>query len=301
MEERELLTKRFEEERPRLRAVAYRLLGSMADADDAVQEAWLRLDRAESNGAEIENLSAWLTTVVARISLNALRSRKLREAEDIDDVRMPDPVIAPADTEPEAEALVADSVGLALFVVLETLTPAERLAFVLHDVFSVPFDQIAELLERTPEATRQLASRARRRVRGSAPEPDSIGAQREVVEAFFAAGRDGDFERLVELFHPDAVMRVDLGPRASRATARAEGREAVLRRATLVGGRAREVGADVQPATVNGVAGAVVVEEGAPVAVMAFTVIEGRIAGMDIIGDPDRVPGFDYSALEPPA
>ncbi len=294
MDERELLTERFEEERPRLRGVAYRLLGSMADADDAVQEAWLRLDRAQSRGAEIDNLGAWLTTVVARISLNALRSRKVRDAADIDDVRMPDPVIAPPDTEPEHEALVADSVGLALFVVLETLTPAERLAFVLHDVFSVPFGEIASMLDKTPEATRQLASRARKRVRGSAPEPDSIGAQREVVEAFFAAGRDGDFARLVELFHPDAVMRVDLGPRASRASARAQGRDAILSRARIFS----RLAPGVQLATINGVAGAVIRDEGEPVAIMAFTVVDGQIAGMDLLRDPDRIPGFDYSALD---
>ena len=295
MDERELLTERFEQERPRLRAVAYRMLGSMADAEDAVQEAWLRLDRAEAG--EIENLGGWLTTVISRISLNALRSRRVRQAEDIDDVRMPDPVIARADTEPEEEALVADSVGIALLVVLETLSPAERLAFVLHDIFSVPFDEIAAMLDRSPEATRQLASRARRRVRGNAPEPDAIGAQREVVEAFFAAGRDGDFARLLELFHPDAVMRVDLGPRASRATARAEGREAILRRAKVFAGGA----ANARPATINGVAGAVIARDGEPVAVMAFTVVDGRIAGMDLLRDPDRVPGFDYSALEPPS
>lgn len=295
MDDRELLTERFEQERPRLRAVAYRMLGSMADADDAVQEAWLRLDRAEAS--EIENLSGWLTTVISRISLNALRSRRVREAEDIDDARMPDPVIAPADTQPEEEALVADSVGITLLVVLETLSPAERLAFVLHDIFSVPFVEIAAMLDRSPEATRQLASRARRRVRGAAPEPDAIGAQREVVEAFFAAGRDGDFERLLELFHPDAVMRVDLGPRASRATARAEGREAILRRAKVFAGGA----ATARPATINGVAGAVIGRDGEPVAVMAFTVVDGRIAGMDLLRDPDRVPGFDFSALEPPA
>lgn len=292
MVDREELSERFEAERPRLHAVAYRLLGSSADADDAVQEAWLRLDGADA--AEIENLSAWLTTVVARISLNALRSRKVRDADDIDDVRMPDPVIAPADTEPESEALVADSVGLALLVVLETLSPPERLAFVLHDVFSVPFDEIATMLDKTPEATRQLASRARRRVRGNAPEPDAIGAQREVVEAFFAAGRDGDFERLVELFHPDAVMRVDLGPRGSKASARAEGREAILRRARIF----RRLAPGVRLATINGAAGAVISEDGAPVAIMAFTVVDGRIVGMDLLRDPDRVPGFDYTALD---
>ena len=295
MDKRELLTERFEQERPRLRAVAYRMLGSMADAEDAVQEAWLRLDRAEAG--EIENLGGWLTTVISRISLNALRSRRVRQAEDIDDVRMPDPVIARADTEPEEEALVADSVGIALLVVLETLSPAERLAFVLHDIFSVPFDEIAAMLDRSPEATRQLASRARRRVRGNAPEPDAIGAQREVVEAFFAAARDGDFARLLELFHPDAVMRVDLGPRASRATARAEGREAILRRAKVFAGGA----ANARPATINGVAGAVIARDGEPVAVMAFTVVDGRIAGMDLLRDPDRVPGFDFSALDPPS
>src|ERR687893_2266400 len=210
MDEREFLAQQFEEHRTRLRAVAYRMLGSLSEADDAVQETWLRLSRIDSD--EVENLGAWLTTVVARVSLNILRSRRSRREEPFD-VRMPEPIIDPADgTHPEHEALLADSVGLALLVVLETLNPAERLAFVLHDMFAVLFDGIAPIVDRSPEAARQLASRARRRVQGENAIPDAdLDTQREVVDAFLAAAREGDFEGLLEVLDPDVVLRADRG------------------------------------------------------------------------------------------
>src|SRR5688572_26923125 len=218
----------FEEHRPRLRAVAYRMLGSTSEADDAVQEAWLRLNGRDAG--EIENLGGWLTTVVARISLNMLRSRKVRLEQPLD-VRVPDPIVDPADgTDPENEALLADAVGLALLVVLETLSPPERLAFVLHDMFDLPFDEIGAIVDRSPEAARQLASRARRRVRAADTNPDSgLDAQREVVEAFLAAAREGDFDRLVAVLHPDVVVRADVGPGAPAEEVR--GAEAVASQA----------------------------------------------------------------------
>ena len=214
MNEHDWLANRFEEQRPRLRAVAYRMLGSLSEADDAVQETWLRLSRVDANA--VENLGAWLTTVVARVSLNTLRSRDARREQPFA-AHMPEPIIDSKDgTDPEHEALLADSVGLALLVVLETLTPAERLAFVLHDMFGVPFDQIAPIVDRSPDAARQLASRARRRVRAENAEPDAdLDAQREVVEAFLAAAREGDFARLVEILDPDVVLRADFGPDAA--------------------------------------------------------------------------------------
>ncbi len=231
MDEREWLAARFEEHRPRLRAVAYRMLGSLSEADDAVQETWLRLNRTDA--AAIENLGGWLTTVVGRVSLNVLRSRTSRREEPFPD-HLPDPIIDRADgVDPEHEALVADSVGLALFVVLETLSPPERLAFVLHDVFGVPFDEIAPVIDRSPEAARQLASRARRRVRSEGAVPDAdLAAQREVVEAFLAAAREGDFHRLVAVLDPDVVLRVDFGP--PRGLTELRGAEAVAGQASGV-------------------------------------------------------------------
>src|SRR5215216_4327869 len=219
MEERDWLAERFEEHRTRLKAVAYRMLGSMSEADDAVQEAWLRLSRTDAD--EVENLGGWLTTVVARISLNILRSRKARREEPLAG-RLPDPLIDRADgIGPEHEALLADSVGLALLVVLETLSPPERLAFVLHDVFAVPFDEIAPIVDRSPEAARQLASRARRRVRAEKTVPHAdLDAQRDIVEAFLAAGRGGDFDRLVAVLDPDVVLRRDFGPLAAPSLSR---------------------------------------------------------------------------------
>src|SRR5690242_209310 len=236
MDDQQWLAERFEEHRPRLRAVAYRMLGSLSEADDAVQDAWLRVSRADTS--EIENLGAWLTTIVARVSLNLLRSRKTRREAPLDDVYVPDPVIDRVDgTDPEHEALLADSVGLALLVVLETLTPPERLAFVLHDMFGVPFEQIGPMVERSPDAARQLASRARRRVRGAAPVPDGdLSAQWEVVEAFLAAGRDGDFDALIAVLHPDVVLRADGGTTGLSHYVR--GAEQVASQAAMWGQRA---------------------------------------------------------------
>jgi RNA polymerase sigma factor (sigma-70 family) len=284
MDEREWLTARFEEQRPHLRGVAYRLLGSTVEAEDAVQEAWLRLDRADA--AEIENLGGWLTTVVARVSLNMLRSRGTRREEPFGR-DTPEPLVAPAEgPEPEQEALVADSVGLALMVVLETLRPAERLAFVLHDVFGVPFEEIAPMVERSPAAARQLASRARRRVRGAAPAPDGgLSAQREVVEAFFAAGRNGDFAGLIAVLDPDVVLRVDVGDRI-------QGAEAVAGQAQMYSHR------EARHATVNGAAGAVILVSGRPTAVMGFTVVADRIVAIDVVADSARVQRLDLSFLD---
>src|SRR5918998_2635997 len=230
MDERDFLAQQFEEHRTRLRAVAYRMLGSLSEADDAVQEAWIRLNRTDAG--EVENLGGWLTTVVARVSLNMLRSRRSRREEPLD-VRMPEPIVDRADgTDPEHEALLADSVGLALLVVLETLNPAERLAFVLHDMFAVPFDEIAPIVDRSPEAARQLASRARRRVQGWDTVPDAgLDEQREVVDAFLAAAREGDFERLLSLLDPDVILRADLGPLAPAASREVRGAEAVASQA----------------------------------------------------------------------
>jgi RNA polymerase sigma-70 factor (ECF subfamily) len=282
------LTARFQAARPRLRAVAYRMLGSVDDADDAVQEAWLRLNR---NTDDLDNIDAWLTTVVARICLNMLRARRVRgEVELVD--RLPDPIIdPPGDIDPEHQALLADSVGLALFVVLDTLPPDERLAFVLHDVFAVPFDEIAPIVDRTAEAARKLASRARRRIQQARSQPDNeIAAQREVVDAFFAAGRAGDFERLVSVLHPDVVLRGDFG---GKRVLRVSGAGAVAGQAKLYGGGDREV----RPATINGAAGAVIFLGNRPVAVMAFVVADGKVTAIDALADPARIAQLDLSAV----
>jgi RNA polymerase sigma-70 factor, ECF subfamily len=278
------LTERFEQQRTRLRAVAYRMLGSMTEADDAVQEAWLRLHRADTD--EVDNLDAWLTTVVARVSLNMLRSRNTRR-----EVYLPDPVVDRADgPDPEHEALLADSVGLALLVVLERLAPAERLAFVLHDMFAVPFDEIARIVDRSPDAARQLASRARRRVRAENTVPDAdLGAQREVVDAFVAAAREGDFEALVAILDPDVVLRADFGP-GSREV---RGAEAVARQATGYS----QLGLVMHPVLINGVAGMVSTRDGRPFSVGAVTVRGGRIVEMDILADPERLSRLDLTGL----
>jgi RNA polymerase sigma-70 factor (ECF subfamily) len=290
MDERNRLAQQFEEHRGHLRAVAYKMLGSLSEADDAVQESWLRLSR--SDASEVENLRAWLTTVVARVALNVLRSRRTRREEPLD-VRVPDPVVTRDDgTQPEHEALLADSVGLALLVVLDTLGPAERLAFVLHDMFGVPFEEIAEMVDRSPAAARQLASRARRRVQGAAPVPDADrAAQRRVVDAFFAAARDGDFDALVAVLHPDVVSRGDGGPGAS----------AVVRGARQVAARAltfARLAPFVRPALVNGAAGAVVAPRGEPFSVLGFTVAGGRIVEIDAITDPERLRALDLAVLD---
>jgi RNA polymerase sigma factor (sigma-70 family) len=291
MDERDWLAERFEEHRTRLRAVAYRMLGSVSEADDAVQEAWLRLSRSDAD--EIENLGAWLTTVVGRVSLNMLRSRRTRREEPLDAVHVPEPIIDRADgTDPEHEALVADSVGLALLVVLETLSPPERLAFVLHDIFAVPFDEIAPIVDRSPEAARQLASRARRRVRAENTVPDAdLDAQREVVEAFLAAARDGDFDRLVAVLDPDVVLRADLGAAGSRE----------VRGAAAVAGQAvfyEQLGLDMKLALVNGAVGLVTTREGKPFSVGGFTVRHGRIVEMDWLADAARLRELDLTILE---
>ena len=293
MNEQEWLAERFEAQRTRLRAVAYRMLGSLSEADDAVQDAWLRLSRADTS--EVENLDGWLTTVVARVSLNMLRSRNLRREEPLG-VRVPDPIVDRADgTDPEHEALLADSVGLALLVVLETLSPAERLAFVLHDMFAVPFDQIAPIVDRSPEAARQLASRARRRVQGENTVPDAdLETQREVLDAFLAAARDGDFEALVAVLDPDVVLRADLGPLPTGGSREVRGAAAVAGQALTYS----RIGLVVRPALVNGVVGAVSTLDGELFSVGAFTVRGGRIAEIDILADPARLSRLDLTVLD---
>ena len=373
MNERDWLAERFEEHRTRLRAVAYRMLGSLSEADDAVQEAWIRLSRTDASA--VENLGGWLTTVVARVSLNMLRSRHVRREEPIG-VRIPDPIVDRADgTDPAHEALLADSVGLALLVVLETLSPAERLAFVLHDIFAVPFDEIAPIVDRSPEAARQLASRARRRVQRENTLPDAdletqrevvdaflaaaregnfeallvvleqlspaerlafvlhdifavpfdeiapivdrspeaarqlasrarrrvraertvpdadIESQREVVDAFLAAAREGDFDGLVALLDPDVVLRQDFGPVGRRE----------MRGATTVASQAlsyAQIGLEIRPALINGVAGAVAFRDGQPFSIGAVTVRNGRIVELDFLADPERLRQLDLTILD---
>ena len=293
MDEQEWLAGQFEEQRPHLRAVAYRMLGSLSEADDAVQEAWLRLSR--SDASEIENLGGWLTTVVARVSLNMLRSRNTRREQPLD-VHVPDPIVDPADgTNPEHETLLADSVGLALLVVLETLSPPERLAFVLHDMFSVPFDEIAQMLERSPEAVRQLASRARRRVRGGAPVPDAdLNAQWEVVDAFLAAARSGEFERLVAVLDPEIVLRADAGARRAGLSRVVRGAEAVASQALTF----HRLDLVMRPALVNGAAGVVAMRDGQPFSVMGCTISAGKVVEMNILADPERLRELDLTVLE---
>jgi RNA polymerase sigma-70 factor (ECF subfamily) len=293
MDESDFLAAQFEEHRSHLRAVAYKMLGSLSEADDAVQEGWLRLSRSDTS--EVENLRAWLTTVVARVCLNVLRSRRTRGEVPLD-THIPDPIVSAADgTQPEHEALLADSVGLALLVVLETLTPAERLAFVLHDMFAVPFDEIADLVERSPEATRQLASRARRRVQGQAPVPDAdLDVQRRVVDAFFAAARNGDFEGLVAVLDPDVVARSDGGPTRPEATAVTRGAREVAARALTFA----RLAPFVRPALVNGAAGVVVAPHGEPFSVMGFTVVGGKVVEIDAITDPARLRELDLTVLD---
>ncbi len=281
MEETEWLAERFEQHRPRLRAVAYRMLGSLAEADDAVQDTWLRLSRSKAE--QIDNLGGWLTTVVARECLHMLRSRRHRR-EDSFAAHLPDPVVIPdGDLDPEQEAVLADSVGLALLVVLDFLSPAERLAFVLHDMFELPFEEIAPMVGRTPAAARQLASRARRRVNGAeipAPDPD-LARQRQVVDAFFAAARAGDFDALVQVLDPDVVLRADFGTGRPLDVIRGISAVAKLARAPR--------GAQLHPALVNGTVGTVITLDGRPWSVLAFTVVNGKIVEIDGIRDPDRV------------
>jgi RNA polymerase sigma factor (sigma-70 family) len=295
MDERAWLAERFEEHRTRLRAVAYRMLGSSSEADDAVQDAWLRLSRTDPGS--VANLAGWLTTVVARVCLNMLRARQSRREEPLD-VHVPDPIVSrEPGGDPEQEALLADSVGLALLVVLETLTPAERLAFVLHDMFAVPFEEIAPMIERSPAAARQLASRARRRVQGQAPAPDpDLTHQRAVVDAFFAAARDGDFDALVAVLDPDVLLRTDGGLARGRPTF-------VLRGAHAVAGQAvtgTRFAPFVRPALINGNAGVVVAAGGRVLSIMGFTVARGKIAAIDVLWDPERLADIDLTALDDP-
>ncbi len=291
MTESDWLAEQFEENRTHLKAVAYRMLGSLGEADDAVQEAWIRLSRSDES--EIKDLRAWLTTVVARVSLNMLRSRKRRREESMD-LRMPDPIIDPADgTDPEHEALLADSVGLALLVVLETLSPPERLAFVLHDMFGIRFEDIGQILDRSPQAARQLANRARKKVRAARTDPDpNLDAQREVVDAFLAAAREGDFERLVAVLDPDVVSRGDFGPGVPLREAR--GAEAVASNAVMF----QRLGLEVQPALINGAVGAVTMRDGKPFSIGAITVRDGKIVEMDFFADPERLAQLDLTILD---
>jgi RNA polymerase sigma factor (sigma-70 family) len=281
----------FEEQRPHLRAVAYRMLGSTGEADDAVQEAWLRLSRVSA--AEIENLGGWLTTVVARICLNMLRSRNSRREQSLDDLRMPDPIVDPLDgTDPEHEALLADSIGIAMLMVLETLNPAERLAFVLHDMFGVSFDEIAPIVDRTPDAARQLASRGRRRLQAADPVPDAdFDEQRQVVEAFIAAAREGDFDRLVDVLHPDVTLRADYGP--ERGSIELHGVEAAIAQARSFS----TLGAEGHMVRVNGGIGTVAFLDGEPISVGAVQVREGRIVAIDFLAHPARLAELDLGRL----
>ena len=295
MREQDWLAERFESHRGHLRAVAYRMLGSLSEADDAVQETWLRLSRAGADG--VENLGGWLTTVTGRVCLDMLRSRAVRREQPLG-VHLPDPVVSADGADgsgPEQEALLADSVGVALLVVLETLTPAERLAFVLHDMFAVPFDEIAPIVERSPQAARQLASRARRRVRGSAPVPDGdLSAQRQVIEAFTAAARDGDFDGLVALLDPDVVLRADRGAVPVGAATEIRGAQAVASQAQSYS----RLDLVNRPALINGAAGVVTMRRGQPFAVMGITVRGGKIAEIDILADPERLAGLDLTMLD---
>jgi RNA polymerase sigma factor (sigma-70 family) len=293
MDERDHLTERFEEQRTRLRAVAYRMLGSLSEADDAVQEAWLRLRRTDAEA--IEHLDAWLTTVVARVSLNMLRSRRTHREEPLD-VVLPDPIVDRADgTDPEHEALLSDAVGLALLVVLETLSPAERLAFVLHDMFAVPFDEIAPIVERTPQAARKLASRARQRIQGerAVPDPD-LATQRRVTDAFLAAAHEGDFEALLEVLDPDVVLRADFGALPTAGSREVRGQQAVASQAMFYS----QLGLEMRRALVNGAVGAVSIRDGRPFSVAAVTVSGGRIVELDFLVDPERIAQLDLTVLD---
>jgi RNA polymerase sigma factor (sigma-70 family) len=291
MDEHDRLVERFEDHRTHLKAIAYRMLGSLSEADDAVQETWIRLSRTDAE--TIENLGGWLTTVVARVCLNMLRQRGARR-EELVGAHVPDPVVSLAYAlEPEQETLLADSVGFALLVVLDALSPAERLAFVLHDMFAVPFDDIAVIVGRSPDAARQLASRARRRVQGAAAVPDvDLERQREVVDAFFAAARRGDFDSLVALLDPDVVARSDGGSLRPAASAVVRGAAAVASQAI----RYAQPTTVLRPVLVNGAAGVVVFLRGRPFAVIGFTVRGGKVTAIDALADPERLRQLDLAA-----
>jgi RNA polymerase sigma factor (sigma-70 family) len=293
MDEQQWLSERFEEHRTRLRAVAYRMLGSLSEADDAVQEAWLRSTRADAN--QVDNLGAWLTTIVARVSLNMLRARQARPEEPVGSY-VPDPIVDPVDgVQPEHETLLADAVGLALLVVLETLSPPERLAFVLHDMFDIPFDEIAPIVERSPQAARQLASRARRRIRSAAPPDDEdLTAKRATAEAFLAAARDGDFDALIAVLHPDVILRADLGPGPDRGFVDLRGARAIADQAETYA----RLDLVEKPVLVNGAPGVVYSRRGQPFSVLGFAVTAGRITAITILADPDRLEQLDLSGLD---
>jgi RNA polymerase sigma factor (sigma-70 family) len=287
MNEHEWLTELFQQHKRRLRAVAYRMLGSVAEAEDAVQEAWLRI--RDQDPRAVENAQAWLTTVVGRVCLNMLRSRRSRR-ETFSDVHVPDPVVTLRNTpDPEQQALLVDSVGLALLVVLDSLTPDERLAFVLHDVFGVPFSEIAGVLDRSEAAAQQLASRARRRVRGS-PTPDrDVSRQRRVVDAFFAAARNGDFDALLQVLHPDVELRIDGGKLRRELSVLLHGAKAVAAHTR----RYSRLYPYIVPAVVNGTAGVIIAPNGLPYAVIGFAVSGDRITAMDVLVDPERLNQLD--------
>jgi RNA polymerase sigma factor (sigma-70 family) len=292
MAERNWQVEQFEEHRAHLQAVAYRMLGSVSEAEDALQEAWLRLSRADSGA--VENFPGWLTTIVGRVCLDMLRTRRSRR-EDYVGTTLPEPIVTEGEAgDPANEAVLADSIGLALFVVLETLAPAERLAFVLHDMFGVPFEDIAPIVDRSPAATRQLASRARRRVQGAAPVPDvDLPRQRQIVDAFLAAARAGDFEALVEVLDPQVVFRIDTGAESPRARGPLTGAAAVAEQILARGARFASF---ARHATVNGAAGVVVVlPSGRMFAVVGFTVAHNRIAAIDLITDPEKLRGIGES------
>jgi len=293
VDEHDFLAEQFEEQRTHLRAVAYRMLGSPSEADDAVQETWLRLSRSDTSG--VENLGGWLTTVVGRVCLDMLRSRRSRREEPLGEspgARLPEPIAGRQGViDPEHEALLADSVGLALLVVLETLTPAERLAFVLHDMFAVSFEEIAPIVERSPAAARQLASRARRRVQGAATPDADVTRQREVIDAFLAASRGGDFDALLAMLDPDVVLRADLAAVQLGASKEVRGAAAV---ASAFSGHARAA----QPALINGAAGAVWAPGGRPRVVVGFTIRGRKIVTIDLLADPERLGQLDLAVLD---
>ncbi|MBF6327850.1 sigma-70 family RNA polymerase sigma factor [Nocardia transvalensis] len=295
MNELEFLADRFENHRDHLRAVAYRMLGSLTEADDAVQEAWLRL--AGTGADDIDNLGGWLTTVVGRVCLDMLRSRRTRHEEPLEPHHLPDPVITrDSEANPEQQVLLADSIGMALLVVLESLSPAQRLAFVLHDMFALPFEQIAPIVDRTPQTAKKLASQARRRIQGEVPVPDTdLPRQRRVVDAFLAAARDGDFDALLTILDPDVVLRADAG-------AALPGGMRVLRGAADVAGQAETfqrmaLRCTTHPVLVNGISGLVNTADGALVSIMSFTVVDNRIAEIDILSDPDRLSRLDLTSI----
>jgi RNA polymerase sigma factor (sigma-70 family) len=292
MDDQDWLAERFEANRSHLRGVAFRMLGSVTEADDAVQEAWIRLSRTDTS--DVDNLRAWLTTVVGRVCLNMLRSRKTRREASLE-THLPDPIVSPAEgIDPEQEAVLGDSIGLALLVVLDSLSPAERVAFVLHDVFAVPFDEIAPIVHRTPTAARQLASRARRRVQG-APVPDvDLDGQWAIVDAFLAAARDGDFERLLAVLDPEVVVRSDGGAARPSLVSLVRGARAVAEQAMSF----RQFAETSTRVLVNGIPGGIAwAPDGSPFAVLALTVRGGRIVAIDVLADPDRLGQLDLSVV----